>query len=98
LHKIRLSILLSSSTGNELPVSVDCRPGVQRKPWKGKTEMRCAKCGHGLKRLPRIGFLQKKVYPRFGYYPWECPFCRDQVMLKKQHEHKKQGVRKSAAE
>jgi len=26
--------------------------------------------------MKRHGFLQKKVYPMFGYYPWECALCR----------------------
>ncbi len=36
-----------------------------------------------MRRLPRHGFMQKHVYPRFGYYPWECPICRRTMILKK---------------
>ena len=37
----------------------------------------CPKCKtHPMRRLPRVGFLQEKVLPRFGLYPWECPTCR----------------------
>jgi hypothetical protein len=32
--------------------------------------------------MPRIGFLQNKVFPKFGYYPWECMHCRGITMLK----------------
>lgn len=36
----------------------------------------CPKCKtHPMRRLPREGFLQEKVLPRFGLYPWECPTC-----------------------
>lgn len=37
----------------------------------------CPKCGtHHMRRLPREGFMQKKVWPLFGLFPWECPICR----------------------
>ncbi|HEY0784886.1 MAG TPA: hypothetical protein VGD62_03385, partial [Acidobacteriaceae bacterium] len=35
-----------------------------------------------LRRNGRVGFLQRKVYPRFGYFPWECGQCRQIFMLK----------------
>jgi rubredoxin len=36
----------------------------------------CPDCGRQMRRLTRRGFLQTDVFPRFGYYPWECPMCR----------------------
>ena len=33
-------------------------------------------------RIPRYGFLQTKVFPLFGYYPWECGVCRVVRLLK----------------
>ena len=37
----------------------------------------CPDCGtQKMRRLPRLGFLQKKLWPLFGLYPWECPICR----------------------
>ena len=59
--------------------------------------MHCMKCGHTMQRLPRKGFLQLNVYPRFGYYPWECPFCREPMMVKKRHQPRKHRVRESTA-
>lgn len=44
----------------------------------------CPSCGNRhLQRLARRGFLEKKVYPIFGYYPWECPACRVTRYFKK---------------
>jgi len=43
----------------------------------GTAELVCPDCGaRQLRRMKRHGFLQKKVYPMFGYYPWECALCR----------------------
>jgi ssDNA-binding Zn-finger/Zn-ribbon topoisomerase 1 len=37
----------------------------------------CPDCGRRkMHRLGRVGFLQRKIYPLFGFYPWECPICR----------------------
>jgi hypothetical protein len=41
-----------------------------------------------MRRLARQGFLQKKIYAYFGYYPWECPLCRDPLLLKQQYNPK----------
>ncbi len=38
----------------------------------------CKQCGGSrMRRLPREGFWQKNVYAVLGYYPWECPVCRE---------------------
>lgn len=50
--------------------------------------VRCEYCGNALRRLARQGFLQTKIYSRFGYYPWECPLCREPMMVKQQHRYK----------
>jgi hypothetical protein len=26
--------------------------------------------------------LQKKLYPLFGYFPWECAICRQTKMMR----------------
>jgi hypothetical protein len=44
-----------------------------------------------LRRLARQGFLQKEIYSRFGYYPWECPLCREPMLVKQQHRLKKRS-------
>lgn len=27
--------------------------------------------------------MQQKVYPFFGYYPWECPICREVKLFRR---------------
>jgi hypothetical protein len=47
--------------------------------------MVCRKCGSkALRRENRAGFLQMKVFPIFGLYPWECIMCR-KVKLYRKH-------------
>lgn len=48
----------------------------------GNPRYNCPKCGRLLRRLGRKGFFQKGVFPHFGYYPWECFFCRETRMLR----------------
>jgi hypothetical protein len=47
--------------------------------------MVCRKCGapDALRRENREGFLQFKVFPLFGLYPWECVMCRKVAMYRK---------------
>lgn len=35
-----------------------------------------------MRRRARIGFLQNRIFPLFGYYPWECLVCRKTRMLR----------------
>jgi len=35
-----------------------------------------------MRRLARSSFLQKYVFPLFGYYPWECFACRKIRLLR----------------
>jgi hypothetical protein len=38
----------------------------------------CPRCKSTLMRRNfRHGFLEEKVWPKFGYYPWECCACRE---------------------
>jgi hypothetical protein len=53
--------------------------------------VRCEYCGNALRRLARQGFMQKEIYSRFGYYPWECPLCREPMMVRQQHRLKKRS-------
>ena len=53
--------------------------------------MYCVTCGCEMRRLMRESFMQRKVYPFFGYYPWECPLCRELVMFKVRHLRKKRS-------
>jgi hypothetical protein len=66
--------------GMEAPAAAE-RPGESV---DARTGGRCAKCGsHKLRRVERKGFLQKKVYSFFGYYPWRCSTCRTRFLLRK---------------
>jgi len=48
------------------------------------SEFACPSCGSNkLRRLPRFGFLQQKVFPIFGFFPWECPICRQTRLYRK---------------
>ena len=51
-----------------------------------KDRVYCQKCGSDrVYRVERKGFMQKMIYPLFGYYPWRCKGCRDHVMLHKRN-------------
>lgn len=60
--------------------------------------MHCKNCRKPLRRLARRGFLQLKIYPKFGYYPWECPICRETIMVKKQYMRKRRSAQKPSAD
>ena len=52
--------------------------------------MHCSHCGHKhLVRLRRTGFLEVKLLPLLGFYPWKCPECRSKLVLR--HRGKKVG-------
>ena len=51
-----------------------------------------------MRRLSRSGFLQQKVYPLFGYYPWECHLCRTRVMLRKQYQRRTRRTQENSAD
>lgn len=36
-------------------------------------------CGSDLRRLNRVGFLERNVFAKLGIYPWECVLCRNRV-------------------
>lgn len=40
--------------------------------------MVCKCCGaeRSLRREKRESFLQRRFFPMFGFYPWECALCR----------------------
>ena len=53
----------------------------------------CPACGAlKLRRTSRKGFLQRVIYSRFGYYPWECSRCMFVQLSKNRgvrHHHRK---------
>jgi hypothetical protein len=67
-----------------------------REPVGVKSVMTCTHCGSVLRRLQRKGFLQRTVLPLFGYYPWECPYCREPLLLRRQYRRKKRKVSEPA--
>ncbi|UWZ84772.1 hypothetical protein [Occallatibacter riparius] len=45
--------------------------------------MNCPHCGvRALYRRERRGFLQCRVFPRLGFYPWRCASCRRSALLR----------------
>lgn len=43
----------------------------------------CKHCGsHRIYRVIREGYLQEKIFPMFGYYPWKCKNCKSRSLLK----------------
>ncbi len=53
------------------------------------TKVLCPECGGDHpRRVERKGFLQRKVYPIFGYYPWFCPDCKSTFAMRKRHRRK----------
>lgn len=65
---------------------------------ESEIDLTCSRCRtHQLERLERKGFLQRRIYPLLGYYPWECPLCRETVMLKLRYRHRTRHGRRSRA-
>ena len=47
-----------------------------------KERVHCQKCGSDrVYRVIRKGYFQEKIYPLFGYYPWQCMKCGVRVIL-----------------
>jgi hypothetical protein len=57
-----------------------------------KSSLKSVRCANDMGRLGRQGFLERKIYSYFGYYPWECPICRERVFLKRKNEHKRRNI------
>jgi len=49
----------------------------------------CPTCGDAImRRLQRKIFLERVIYPLFGYFPWECPVCRKSRLLRTRHRRR----------
>lgn len=49
----------------------------------------CPQCGGDRpRRLERKGFLQTRIYPLFGYYPWMCMDCKAVFLARKRYRRK----------
>lgn len=54
--------------------------------------MVCPYCGHDrLRRTSRVSFLENKIFPLVGIYPWECANCRQHYLRRKRYERLKDG-------
>lgn len=54
---------------------------------EAKVQTICRRCGSNrVYRLYREGFLQEKVYPIFGYYPWKCKDCGQHLLIRKRRK------------
>jgi DNA-directed RNA polymerase subunit RPC12/RpoP len=53
--------------------------------------MQCKQCGQNgrMLRTRRTGFLEKRIYAIFGFYPWICSQCKKRIHLKNR------GIRRS---
>ena len=56
--------------------------GILSRIVKGQNAAHCRRCSTKMRRLNRKGLLAKKLFPYFGYYPWECPVCRETFFYK----------------
>jgi len=55
------------------------------------TKVKCPGCGSDHpRRVERKGFLQKKILPMFGYYPWLCGACKTNFLVRKRYRRKSQ--------
>ena len=53
--------------------------------------MYCKRCGTKLRRVVRESFLQRRLYPLLGLFPWECPICKKPVLLRKRYLQRKRS-------
>ena len=45
--------------------------------------MQCRNCDcKQIHRMKRVGFLQTRIFPLFGFYPWKCPECKTRYLLR----------------
>ena len=65
---------------------------------KSRDLVYCPACG-GTKvyRQERKGILQRKMFPVFGFYPWLCKECGNEVLLRKRDRRRSKAVKACAA-
>lgn len=70
--------------GNEIRAAEGIVPNVQK-----HSRMICAECGgNRVRRVERRGFMQKHIYPFFGFFPWYCRKCNHYFILRKRNRTK----------
>ena len=53
------------------------------------TKIHCPHCGDSRpRRMERKGFLQERVLPVLGYYPWVCAACKSTFLMRKRYRRK----------
>jgi ssDNA-binding Zn-finger/Zn-ribbon topoisomerase 1 len=63
--------------------------GISVQEIRETSKVHCPVCsGTQIYRLQRKGFLENAIYPLFGYYPWECPACRELHYLKQRSKRR----------
>jgi hypothetical protein len=59
----------------------------------------CDDCGSDeVYRLVRRSFLERRIYPLFGFYPWRCKGCGLRLMMRKRRMAKEQEVKLAEAQ
>jgi transposase-like protein len=54
-----------------------------------EVKVRCPQCGdEHPRRRERKGFLETRVLPVLGYYPWMCATCKSTFLLRKRYRRK----------
>jgi predicted RNA-binding Zn-ribbon protein involved in translation (DUF1610 family) len=49
-------------------------------------------------RVSRMGFLQRKVLTRLGYYPWKCGECGSVFLFRSRGHNSRSSVTRQGAE
>jgi hypothetical protein len=51
---------------------------------RSKAKVKCPKCKQKeMARISRRGFLQKRIFPLLGMYPWQCAICGEEKLLQR---------------
>jgi hypothetical protein len=49
----------------------------------------CPRCFYArVNRIERKGFMEKHIYPLFGFYPWYCRECRTNILIRKRYRRR----------
>ncbi len=50
----------------------------------GEDRIYCRQCSSDrIFRVFRKGFMEERIYSRFGYFPWRCLSCGSRVLLRR---------------
>jgi hypothetical protein len=64
--------------------------GILVKAVQETSGVQCPICNNSdLHRMRRVGFLQRRVFSLFGYYPWECGACRKTHYFKQRNQKRR---------